>query len=444
MSISDSHFRPVDTIASFKDNDVGCDGMFLGGDGNVYSANTRPDEVPPFTPSSGETSGARIFLVNGVLTTAESEARMCQSLADATGAEVVAIHNATSGDPIVDGLQCIGDKATAALHALGVPYRNEATETLRSVIEGAIDRHEPVNVFGHSQGALIVSSAMTELAQDRLQHDEDPEKTHADLSLVHAQTFGGAAWTYPQGPDYFHAFNASDPVSSLVGLGHPDFIHLLGDATVGRLAPEQFRSMIGETLERLSGLEPNVVIDDGTRVHQFDHPEPLFHRDGQFDVQAHSFQLYLDELRNDPAALGAIVGARGADDDHAPAPAPEHFLQGHAEIDDWSTPSDGRVPDYETHAAHATDVVDTSSVVSDDEDWSDESDGAWAYDEDDLDQDTGYASDGWGHDDAGQSAQEVGTVGSVLEHRYSGRIDDAAHDHDGWRGQSDFDDPVEP
>ena len=42
---------------------------------------------------------------------------------------------------------------------------------------------------------------------------------HERLGLVHAETFGAAAYHYPDGPQYEHFINTSDPVPRLAGLG---------------------------------------------------------------------------------------------------------------------------------------------------------------------------------------------------------------------------------
>lgn len=407
MSISDSQLPPVGRISSFNGHDLGCDGMYVGGDGNVYSAVTPPDQVPAFEPTSGATSGARIVLVNGILTTAEGEAQMCKSLADATGAEVVGLHNATSGSALVDTLQAVGDKSAVALHALGVPYRNEATETLRTVIQGAIDREEPVNVFGHSQGGLIISSALNEVAEGLRARGDSEDRVHAQLSLVHVQTFGAAAWTYPQGVDYFHHVNDADPVPDYTGLGTPDLAHILGDAFIGQNVPEAIRSEIGEILQALSGHPHNVVDDAGARYHEFDHPEPWLDADGQLDVQAHSFQLYMDELRQDPGALGAIFGP-GLGGDEGPAQS-GHLLHGHAEIDDFAPLPGSHTTNYESRGA---DVPDTgeSSHATDGWWWPDPADastrdegGGWEGVAEHHDREwttpDGGSADGWDFDD---------------------------------------------
>ena len=239
MSSSSANVRPVGSIDSFAERDLGCDGMYLGGDGNVYSADSRPDQIPAFQPASGDTSGAHIVFVNGILTTVEAEAQMCRSLADATGAHVVGLHNATTGDAIADGLQALGDKGARILHELGIPYRNEATETLTTMIHDAIDRGEPINLVGHSQGGLLISSALNEVADGLRIKGESEDRIHEQLSLVHVQTLGAAAWSYPEGPDYYHHVNAADTVPGLTGLGTPDIPHILSDAILGQNVPNR-------------------------------------------------------------------------------------------------------------------------------------------------------------------------------------------------------------
>ena len=286
------------------------DGMFLGSDGKVYPPGTNPSVVPAFQPSAGNTSGARIVFVNGMLTPANDDTQVCQSLADATGAQVVALHNSTEGLPNDLG-QAITDKTARAERAVGIPDQNKATATLANTIQDSIDRNEPINVFGHSQGGLIISSALNEVHDRMLASGQySVEEVRERLSLVHVQTFGGAAYTYPQGPDYYHFVNKADGIAQLVGLSQEDHSWWLPETVLGNVLPYDplANAPLPDDLHNLvKGIQPDFV-RDGAHYHVFDFPQPnKDYDDGHTEyVPAHAWRVYADELRNDKEALSRI------------------------------------------------------------------------------------------------------------------------------------------
>ncbi len=317
------------SVADFLGNDGPTDGTFIGnidGAHYVYGPDTPLSDIPPFTPTEdgAAPTGAQIIYVNGILTPAEAEADACQNLANATGANVIALHNATTDAPdglnaIADLLQCAGDKGSELLQSLGIPYSNAATETLTSTIEDAIQNGEDINVFGHSQGGLIVSSALNEVRDDLVDsYMSDPDNPMSqaeaesqaadDLSLVHVQTFGAAAYSYPDGPTYDHWVNVADPVPDWFGVGSE-----LPNTALDPFSEEikaQISQFLGETY---SGSIPDTeyVQGDNVTIHTFDQPVPWYTTDDDgnpsFDIgRAHDTQIYFDHLADDPAALDSI------------------------------------------------------------------------------------------------------------------------------------------
>jgi hypothetical protein len=78
----------------------------------------------------------------------------------------------------------------------------------------AAETREPVNLFGHSHGALCISRGV-----HQAEHAIGGDAKHA-LSLVSVQTFGGAALTYSAGPHYLHHMNQDDRIVQETGYGH--------------------------------------------------------------------------------------------------------------------------------------------------------------------------------------------------------------------------------
>ena len=73
--------------------------------------------------------------------------------------------------------------------------------------------------MAHSQGGLITSRALKHVTERLRAEGLSTAQIHERLGLVHAETFGAAAYHYPDGPQYEHFINTSDPVPRLAGLG---------------------------------------------------------------------------------------------------------------------------------------------------------------------------------------------------------------------------------
>jgi hypothetical protein len=164
-----------------------------------------PKGLPP-----GAEPKETILYVNGIQTSKDAQAQSLQSIADQTGARVVGIHNSTQGMG-KDLLQSVGDK-------LGIG-RNPAVEQLTDVVLGKLEAGESVHLMAHSQGGLITSRALRQVSQKLAAQGLSPAEIQTKMALIHAETFGAAAYSYPDGPKYEHYVNQSDPVARLAGLG---------------------------------------------------------------------------------------------------------------------------------------------------------------------------------------------------------------------------------
>lgn len=223
----------------------------------VTASNTGVNTTPPLTKS--------LLYVNGIGTPRETHAYTVKLLSAITNTKVIGIYN-QSGDGegtniFYDLIQCLGDKT-----GLG---NNPATNTLASAAITACKEGKYLNIIAHSQGAIITSRAMRQTIGALLDHygrqdavvrplleelDRINSRTlwqklaaspFSDLrnsrtittlarelrdrirpiverrldSYVTAQTFGGAARFYPNGPRYRHVYNEWDPVPVMVGQG---------------------------------------------------------------------------------------------------------------------------------------------------------------------------------------------------------------------------------
>jgi hypothetical protein len=189
--------------------DTAFDGKYVGANGQTSNTASGVQPVKPNngTPQTGKT----VFYVNGIQTDLAAQQKSLQVIANKTGANVIGIHNSTEGFA-KDLAQSLGDKTD-----LG---KNPPVDTLANAIYDAAKTGKPINIIAHSQGGIITSRAVED-ATNRLREDGLSSQAAKNLlsKTVNIQTFGGAALTYPGGPNYRHVVNSADPVPGLFGKG---------------------------------------------------------------------------------------------------------------------------------------------------------------------------------------------------------------------------------
>lgn len=197
----------LDTTNDFKN-----DGALLGGDGLIHPPTTPLSKVPPVLPNNGAKVTETILFVNGCMTDVEMSREDLQALAN-TGAAVVGIQNATRG-LVLDVLQCIGDKLDLRL------AKNGAVSTAANVIYQALQQGKPLTLVGHSQGALVLSRAISQVERRLMLEDGlSPEAARKKLGQLKVETLGGASARFPDGPSYTHFVNKNDLVGLITGVG---------------------------------------------------------------------------------------------------------------------------------------------------------------------------------------------------------------------------------
>ncbi|KFE70458.1 hypothetical protein [Hyalangium minutum] len=187
------------------------DGKLMGAGGQTFNPGTPLSQIPGVTPKNNPNPSETILYVNGIGDTKDKQAGSLQSIADATGAKLIGVHNATEGQA-ADVLQCINDKLDKGT--------NPAVDTLADTIYSELKAGRSVHVMGHSQGGLITSRALGDVAR-RLRAEDGLSQADTEkmLGKVNVETFGAAAWSYPDGPKYVHYVNDKDLVPGLFGLG---------------------------------------------------------------------------------------------------------------------------------------------------------------------------------------------------------------------------------
>lgn len=199
---------------SERGSDVQYDGLWIGDQGTPL-VNSGLSTLPlvPALPGTGLQTSVPTIYVNGILNSVADQARFMSGLADATGSAVYGIHNASQGI-MGDLWQSLRDKLD-----LG---RNPPVDTVAEYVHDQLvaGGDVPVNLIGHSQGALIISRALSDVRRQLLIEDGlSKQQVEALLSRVTVTTFGGASGHYPDGPQYTHYVNRGDYVAMPAGLG---------------------------------------------------------------------------------------------------------------------------------------------------------------------------------------------------------------------------------
>ncbi len=191
--------------------DLANDGKLVGAGGQTFAPGTPLSQIPGVTPKNNPNPSETILYVNGIGNSKDTQFRSLQGIADTTGAKIIGVHNATEG-MAADVLQCVKDKLDKG--------KNPAVDTLADTIYSELKAGRSVHLMGHSQGGLITSRALSHVA-NRLRIEDGLSKADTEklLGKVKVETFGAAAWSYPDGPKYVHYVNDKDLVPKAFGVG---------------------------------------------------------------------------------------------------------------------------------------------------------------------------------------------------------------------------------
>ncbi|QDE68374.1 MULTISPECIES: hypothetical protein [Myxococcus] len=187
------------------------DGKLVGAGGQTFEPNTPLNQVPAFVPANNPNATATVVYVNGISTNKDGQARELQALANSTGMRAIGVHNATSG-MIADVIQAAKDKLNKG--------KNPAVDSLSDIVYSELKAGRDIHLVGYSHGGLITSRALKDVG-NRLRIEDGMSKAQVEqlLSRVNVETFGAAATTYPDGPNYVHYVNNKDPVPVIFGQG---------------------------------------------------------------------------------------------------------------------------------------------------------------------------------------------------------------------------------
>jgi len=193
---------PVVDFIRGDSSDKKHDGVQLYQDGSTRPAGS-PLEREPGKPL--------VLQVNGISTTLDGQKGALDAVADHTGAQVVGIHNATEG--------MLRDLGQSALDTAG-KGKNPAVDSLADTMYAELEAGRPVHVMAHSQGGLITSRAVEQVKQRLMaEGGMTSDQAEAKMQDLHIESFGSAAPSWPDGPQYVHYVNRLDVVPTALGLG---------------------------------------------------------------------------------------------------------------------------------------------------------------------------------------------------------------------------------
>lgn len=202
----------VETLAGAGDDRVS-DGLYLGANDRLYVPGTPLALIPAVRPNNGQPPIGRTIYVNGIRTNTADQAVSLQAIADQTGMEVIGIRNSTEGS-VTDVAQSISDKARSGV--------NPPVDTLATAIYDEITAGRTIHLMAHSQGGIIASRALRDVSERLEAEGLTRAEVEEMLGKVEVETFAGAAWSYPDGPQYVHYINNIDGTPRVGGGGQVD------------------------------------------------------------------------------------------------------------------------------------------------------------------------------------------------------------------------------
>lgn len=195
--------------------DKAVDGNFLGANGQTYPPNTPLSQIPAVEPTGGVRNNETIIYTNGILNNTDDQYASMQAIAEQTGSRVIGVRNATEGF-VGDAVQVFNDRVDRV--------NNPAVDTLADTVYNELRQGNPVHLMAHSQGGIVTSRALTDvknrlIAEDGLSIAEAEQR----MSAIKVETFGAAARSYTDGPQYVHYIRKNDAVPQSLGLGSNNY-----------------------------------------------------------------------------------------------------------------------------------------------------------------------------------------------------------------------------
>ncbi|MGA1190751.1 MAG: hypothetical protein ACO3XO_00570 [Bdellovibrionota bacterium] len=197
------------------------DGYYIGSqnqtsDGSrapiAFHAHSIPHQITPIMPTQLRDLEAPIrFCFNGLNTTVHEHFELLETLADFHEAPLIGVYSAKMKNVRGEFKRAINDSLDRR--------DNPTINTGRDLVLATILADEPLSLIGISHGCSILTKALNRAAfLLREQKGWSARKIEDAFALLTIETYGGATWSYPDGPDYRHYIYKPDPVPFTFGL----------------------------------------------------------------------------------------------------------------------------------------------------------------------------------------------------------------------------------
>lgn len=170
-------------------------------------------------PVDTESAPNTIYYLNGVATSPERFCDTLRAIRTITGRPVVGIFNTSAGlgtdlREANRDLLTLERKSRSMLPGLATRFGSNpslAGRALAAIVHSRRLRGLPVEVWAHSQGAIIASTALYEAGRSLRLHEIDID------DQIRVVTFGAAAGQFPEGAHQEHWIHRRDPVAMAYG-----------------------------------------------------------------------------------------------------------------------------------------------------------------------------------------------------------------------------------
>lgn len=287
--------RPVpETLKTHKQ----FDGYYIGSQNQTsddshapvaFHAHSNPHEIPPITSPQGQNSEASTrFCFNGLNTTIHEHYEFLKTLSDFHEAPLVGVHSAKMKNVRGEFKRGIDDSLDRR--------DNPTINTGRDLVLSTILANEPLSLIGISHGCSILTKALNRAAfLLREQKGWSTEQVEEAFALLKIETYGGATWSYPDGPQYRHYIYKPDPVPFTFGL-----TPLVLSSSEHQILQEHFQNSADSFFAGLQKFhsivkmflpEPRIHPGKGAEVILLEHS----HNTGEH--APHSLSAYIDAIR---------------------------------------------------------------------------------------------------------------------------------------------------
>jgi tetratricopeptide (TPR) repeat protein len=200
--------------------------------------NSNDGAVATITPRGDLFNKKPVYFINGIRNSLEESNANAQLLAYLLERPVTRVYNKS------DGL--ISDLYESGKLKIGLLKDNPAVQSLVENIISDLKREEPVEIYAHSEGAIITSVALD------IVKEKYPELFAKNAYKISVNTYGGAARNFPEGPAYNHVVFKSDPVP-LVGAKDQNVLQMENPKSTATISSIIAGLVVGKMPEEIPG-----------------------------------------------------------------------------------------------------------------------------------------------------------------------------------------------